>query len=91
MALKFGSVVEGVGGALKPGHQYVVHGRSVNGGFWVQDLADGSLPVVVAQKRQALYPFKVEEVVRGFLPRELQEVGQFHEFARVQPELALVA
>ena len=79
MRVKIGAVVtpahDQVHG-LAVGDQYVVIGYAREGGYWVQRIDDGQLPVNVKFKRQKAYPYGYGEIVCGYTPTELQVVGQ---------------
>ena len=85
-------------GNMRGGENYVVIGKAVAGGWFIQSVEDGSMPVAGYENIRVVDGKKVEswqgrEVVAsvGFMPSQVKVVGRYSDYKFEQQQFAFAA
>lgn len=98
--MKIGDMVQSVssGGSMEHGKDYVIIAKSSVGGWFVQSVEDGSMPVVGYSNGRFIAGVEVgswqghERVAAvGFMPKSLKVVGRYSDYKFEQQQFAFAA
>lgn len=75
MSIKIGTIVTVDTLGRDP---HVVIGQATKGGWWLQNLITGALPTQTRHVKGGYFIRNGQDVVGGFMPREMREAGTDH-------------